>query len=708
MSSLPSVTVIAATLTAFVGLATALIQYKNLRLSTGMGLQAPIDTNAVKEHLSVGQAFLPSLPYPFVNRRPQLVEVSEKIRAGHPVIALEGDTGIGKSATTMELARLLRDPDAGEVEMPDLREYTFLWVSCEEGCPSPQEICTGLFRLTGDQMLSTAPYSEKLEALRIHMSLRKTVLLMDDLRLSDDENSKAIRRLLDEVPGGSHVIVSFSRHEDLRASRVTLPEMEPEHVAEVIHNQAESLNLELTGSLEESLVRRLQDVANGNPGVVDWVFQSFNQGRGSLADHLASVERGENLQEDFSSSWSALSVRGRSALSACAFLEGGAVVGQVAAACELREDEVGTALEELVDAGLVVPVHRTDRPTAFTCSQRVTRFALLKTPMQTRDRFTARLVIGLKRHFAAHPEDALAAAPYVESLRPVMTCLSEQGNDRDLHALFKAALDILFTLGYFDERISLGLLAYESATAAANHSGASLAAEVLSSTYAARGEIGPAERALALGELAAERSKDPADDARQRRCAGLISFRSKKARQALRQIEDADRIAGEAGDLECVVNVLGVRAPAHRYLGEFDQAEVAARESLRVCEEMPWPRAAAYPLRELAEVSIHRGRFDEARERVGRAAEIASEAGDRRQQARIALTGARLHLLEGSFEKARRHAERAQSEAAGLGLRPEATEARAIYNAAGRARSFRPLGLYYTRRRPRRLTKAPA
>ncbi len=648
------------------------------------------------------------MPHPFVNRESQLAEVSEKIRAGYPVIALEGDTGIGKSATTMELARRLRDPDAGEVRMPDLREHTFLWISCEEGCPRPQEICTELFRLTGDQLLSTAPYSEKLEALRIHMSLRKTVLLMDDLRLSDDENSEAIRRLLDEVPEGSHVIVSFNRHEDLRASRVTLPEMESEHVAKVIHNQAESLNLKLTGALEESLVRRLQDVARGNPGVVDWVFQSFNRSRGSFADHLSSVERGENLQEDISTLWSDLSTPGRTVLSACAFLERGAGVGQVAIACELPEDEVCAALDELVDAGLVTPVHRTDRPTAFTCSQRVTRFALLKTPMAIRDGFAVRLTDGLERHFAAHSEDALAATPYVESLLPVMTRLAEQGNDRDLHALFKASLDILFTLGYFDERISLGLLAHESAVAAGNHSGASLAAEVLSSTYAARGEISAAETALAWGKIAAERSRAPADDARQRRCAGLISFRSKKARLALRHIENADRIAREAGDLECVVNVLGVRAPAYRYLGEFDQAEAAARESLRVCEEMPWPRAAAYPLRELAEVSIHGGRFDEARERLRRAAGIASGCGDRRQQTRIALTEARLHLLEGTFEEARRHAKSAQSEAAGLGLRPEAAEARAIYRGAGWARSFPPLGLYFKRRRPRRLTRAPA
>jgi len=704
----PSAVTVIATLTALVGLATALIQYRIVRLSTGNGVQIPIDSNTVTGHLSTGQASLPRLPYPFVNRKPQLVEVSEKIRAGHPVIALEGDTGIGKSATAMELARLLREPEAGEMRMPDLREHTFLWISCEESCPSPQEICTELFRLTGDQLLSTAPYSEKLEALRIHMSLRKTVLLLDDLRLSGDSNSEAIRRLLGEVPGGSHVIVSFNRHEDLRVSRVTLPEMEPEHVARVIQNQAESMNLKLTGALEESLVRRLQDVAKGNPGVIDWVFQSFNRSRGSFADHLSSVERGENLQEDFSSSWSTLSQSERRVLSVCAFLRRGAVVEQVATACGLLEDEVCTALDELVEVGLVVPVHRTDRPTAFTCSQRVTRIALLKVPMETRDEFAERLTIGLKRHFAAYPEDALAATPYVESLSPVMTHLAEQGNDRDLHLLFKASLDILFTLGYFDERISLGLLAHESAVAAGNHSGASLAGEVLSSTYAARGEIGEAERALAWGRLAAERSKDPADDARQRRCAGLISFRSKKARLALRQIEDADRIAREAGDMECVVNVLGVRAPAHRYLGEFDQAEIAARESLRVCEEMPWPRAVAYPLRELAEVSIHRGRFDEARKRLERAARIASESGDRRQRARIALTDARLHLLEGSFEEARRHAEVAQSEAAGLGLRPEATEARAIYNGAGRARFLPPLGLYYTRRRPRRLTRAPA
>lgn len=441
--------------------------------------------------------------------------------------------------------------------------------------------------------------------------------------------------------------------------------------------------------------------------MVEWVLQSFSQGQRSLDEHLAAVERGESFQERFVSAWSTLAPRSRTVLSACAFLEGSAVAEQLGVACGFDQDLLSAALGDLIGVGLVVPVNSTDRPTTYTCSQRVARFALLKTASMTLDEFTDRLVHRLREHFAQNPEDAPAAIPHLGPLRAVMARLAEEGNDDDLQALFRASLDILFTLGYFDDRISLGLLAYESAVAADNHTSAALAAEVLSSTYAARGEIVAARRALAWGELAAERSGVAADKARQMRCAGLVSFRSGEAQQALIDIEGADQLARGAEDFECVVNILGVRAAASRHVGALDESQAAAEEELRICERMVWFRGISYPLKDLAEIAIHRGSFAEARKYLERARSISVESEDKRQLARVSLTQARLCLLEGRLTAAREAAAGAQSEAARLGLSPEATEARAIYEAARRARLLPLLRLYYRRARPLRLTDAP-
>lgn len=693
---------------AAIGLAAAVVSYRAARGGVGAaagGVAIPLD--APGEAPAAARVSLPSQGE-FVNRDAELDAALARIRAGDAAIAIEGEEGIGKSATAMELIRRLRGQDGRSNGTPDLREHNFLWVACEGGCPPVEEICGALSRLTGDQSLSTAAGAEKLNALRIHMSLRKTVLVLDDLRLAEDPDSRAIRNLVETVPEGSLVVVSLDRPDELRASRVRLGGLGLAHVTRLVGRQARALGLEPAEAFGEDLAKRFLEVLNGNPAEIDSALSSYHLGHRSLEDHLAAVERGETLEERVAAQWEELPPRERDVLTACAFLAGHGTSEQLAAACELGPEQLAGALARLVDLGHAVPIHSSDGPSTYTCATRIGRIALAKLPPEMELAITGRLVARLEDHFAAHPEDAPAAIPYVGSLRPVMKRLFGQGNDADLQALFKVSLDILFTLGLFDDRIVLGGLAHDSGVRAGNHSGAALAAEVIASTHAARGETEPAREALAWGRLAAERSGRLWDSVRQTRCDALIEYRAGEAQRALKISDGLAGRAREAGDLESVVNILGMRSAAARYAGDFELSRSAAEECLRVCEEMPWRRAVAYPLRDLAEVAVHEGRFAEAEGKLARAHEIATESEDRRHLARIALTEARMCLLAGRPPEAREAAERAQSAAARLGLAPEATEARAIYDAARRATLLPPLRLYYRWRRPRRLTAAPA
>jgi tetratricopeptide (TPR) repeat protein len=289
----------------------------------------------------------------------------------------------------------------------------------------------------------------------------------------------------------------------------------------------------------------------------------------------------------------------------------------------------------------------------------------------------------------------------------VLDELALREQDDDLQALFRASLDIFYTLGLFDDRLFAGRLAYDSAEKASNHRAASLASEVRASTYALRGEFGRADEALALGELAAERSRDPSEEARQKVCSGVVLYRRGDARGALHAIEGAEALARDAGNLETAVNALAVEISAHWYSGETDACERAARRCLRTCEEMGWKRPVAFPLRYLAEAAIQRGHIEQAREQLGRAREIASAYDDKRGIARIGLSEARLELAAGRLRDAGQAARRAASEARALGLPPETREARALEKAIRRALLLPPLRWHYRRRLPHRLTDAP-
>jgi hypothetical protein len=307
---------------------------------------------------------------------------------------------------------------------------------------------------------------------------------------------------------------------------------------------------------------------------------------------------------------------------------------------------------------------------------------------------------------ARDPENAQVVAPHIDGIKAVLQQLFDEGMDAELQSLFVAVLDMLFTLGLFDDRIATGTLAFESALRAENHRAASLASDVLSSTHAARAEIDRAREALALGRLAAETSADPGEHARQMRAAGVVSYKAGDAAGALAAIDGAEAIARDTGEREILVNVLGLRTVACWHLGRFSEAKVAAEAGLQACREMSWRRATAYPLRNLAEVALHEGDFSAAADLLREARTVASESADRRQLARISLTAARMMLLAGESGTAQIEARGALEQARALGLPPEQQEARALVAASTRARWLAPLRLYYRSRRPARLTAA--
>jgi tetratricopeptide (TPR) repeat protein len=668
-----------------------------------------VATTTVGDRVAEPRVLLPTRSY-FVDRVDELGDALNRIGSGEIVLAIEGELGIGKSAAAAELAhRLLRTGAHAPSGMVDLRAHSYVWIDGRNGCPSMVDICRQLSLLTGDQSLSAVADEHKLVALRAHLAGNKTVLLLDNLRLADDLGSQRLHEFLQRLPTGSVVIASVNRpgHLPLEASRVRLHELELSHVLELIRHEVARLGLGDAGQFDEAFARRLQDCVGGNPSLIGWFLRSLKRSSQSVDERLAAVERGDGLPELFSAAWAELSEESRIVLAACAFLRGRAIAQQLVTACKLGEDVVSFVLDELIAAGLVVTVRGTDQPNVYTISPGLRRFVLCETSGQMLAVFTERLVKHYVEYFGQNWEDARSAIAHVGAIEALLEELFDLGNDSDLQALFGVSLDILLTLGLLDDRISYGSLAYESAVRAVNDRSASLASAVLSSTHALRGELDQAREALALGLLAAERSGDPGEVARQMRCRGFMSYRFGEPEQALEAIAGAEVLARTAGDLNNLADTLALRTGALWYLGRLDESEAAAKNCLHVCEEIPWVRAIAYPLRDLAEIAIHRGDFARAQELLERARGVAVEYEDRRQLARVSLTEARMHLINRKFSAAMRAASYAQSQALKLGLPPEAQEALALLHAARRSRVMFPFGFYYAWRRPTRLTDAP-
>jgi len=646
---------------------------------------------------------LPPRAPSFVNRDKAISTALGRIESGERVVAIEGIPGVGKSAVVAELAYRLQ---SRESRQHDLSGHSFVWIDGRNACPSLSEVCREITLQTGDQSLSSVAEREKPAALRSHLARNDTVLLLDNIRTDDLPDADPLRELVRAVPANAIVIASVNSPGALDGSRVVLDELEPDHVFQLVQHETSRLSLSNPELFDGDFSTRLLRLVGGNPRMIEWFLRSLVRSPETLDERFAAVENGEGLGELFLPAWQTVSDDAQAVLGTCACLGGRAIFEQLVVASDLPGEMVAAALAEVMTLGFLTVARSSGGPDVYTCIYSVQRFALTQTPRPTITAFTARLATHYIRFLARDPENAQAAIPHIDGIKSVLQQLFDEGKDAELQWLFVAVLDILFTLGLFDDRIATGTLAYESAVRAENHRAASLATDVLSSTHAARGEVDRGREALALGQLAAERSGDRGENVRQMRAAGVVSYKAGDPVQALAAIDGAEQIARETGEFETLVNVLGLRTVACWHLRRFVDSRAAAERGLGVCREISWQRATAYPLRNLAEVALHDGDFPRATTLLGEAHAVATASSDRRQLARICLTTARMRLLAGEPAAARTEAGRAMEQARALGLPPELEEAAALRKASGRARWLPPVRLYYKWRRPARLTGA--
>jgi hypothetical protein len=659
---------------------------------------------------------LPNISPGFVNRKRELDLAEDRVRnGGEAVLVFEGDKWSGKSEAAVALAHRLRSAESGGAR--DLRDHEFIWIkgsSDPDAYTTLADIGRALNVETEDQSVSVGSEVSKLDSLRRHLARRRTVLVLDDLRLSDDGESEGMREFLRVIPEGSLVIAAAgNRGKGLDAVHVELEEFDLGDVEDLIAKLVDRLSLRPVEQFDRAFAEHMHEVVGGDPRTITW-FLNGCKGSGEMPrQRLEALRSGVGLDQLFAQIWQGLDLEARSVLAACDCLGGKATARQLAAAGGAPEKSVLRAAEALYEEGLFSVTYSAGTP-AFVCSQALAIYVAGETPSD--DRY-ARLRT-MAGHYVsilrADRENARALLPEIDALRAVFRGLGRQEADgvddprteTALQELFQATADPLLTLGFFDDRIAAAGYAYDSSQRTGNHRVASLACEVLASTYTLRGEFASARSAVGLGRVAAEASGDPAEMARQMYSQGFLRYREGAPEDALAVIYGAEDCAVAGNDLEALIDILDMRAAAHLHLGEVDACEEAARRSLAVCEEIEWERAKSFPLRFLAEVAIHRNDLKEARTLLERARGFASKYEDQRQLARISLTAARKHLFDRDLDGAERAAANAIDEAERLGLPPEKAEALALAAAVNFARRS-PASLdELVSRRPTRLSEA--
>jgi chloramphenicol 3-O-phosphotransferase len=667
--------------TAVVTFATALINLLTARETRHSSSPAEKPRRKAEADLA-----LPPRP-DLVNRIADLRKAKGKLRAGS-VVSIEGEVGVGKSATATELAYSLQE--RGGLGWRRRGQRSFIWIDCEDDCPTLTKLCGSLSVLTENRSLAAVAQEEKFDAIRAHLAENPTVLLLDNLKISRDKASGGLARLLNAVPRISVIIASVNSPGILSTPRVRLTDLTLSEARDLIQQEVSRLGLDVPDLRDKELVDEVLRLFGGNPYLITSFINGIDSSPHSVKARLEAARQGEGPEAMLADHLAAISPKARAILGACALLRGNAIASQLAVATQGSEEEVALVLAELMAAGLVTCVRLKGRPNMFTCGVGVRNVALAHTSREEIESFTAELARHYIARFSSEWENATGAISHVGTIAVVAEQLYAEGKSDALHDLFMAVLDILFTLGRFDERMAIATFAYQRAVSDENFQRAARASAARTMNCAIRGELARAREAAILGQAAAEEAGLPRELARQRRVRAYVAYRSREPQKALAFLVGADELAEAAGDTSILVDLQDLRAACYWYLGDMSQCEAAALEHQRLADSIPWERVKAYSPQMLAEVAMHRGDFTKASDLLKRSRAIATKYQDQRMQVRIAISEARLQLVGGRALE---------------GIRV-ASEARALRRAL-RLAMLPPVRLYYARRRPQRLADAP-
>lgn len=649
----------------------------------------PLAVRSVRKRRQAELADRPPIMLPsrirLVDRTNEVFQVLRHLRDGEFVIAIEGNLGVGKSAVAAEVAHRMVDRVTAENARPSRRhaKYRWLaWIDAQNNCPTVADLARHFSLLSGDQGMSAAPDADKANALRAFLARQPSIIVVDNVRLTAVAAQEFIG-FIRTIPTGSLAIVSANTPGRMAAPRILVEELQQDFMRELLRREAQRLDVKTILSADQATLDRAYALVGGNPRAIELLVLTCSRRPVTLREVVdeLSVGQGNITDELYASVWESLAEEHRLTIIACAYLCGRALADQLSAALDIPWARLSTLVEVLWADGLLSALEQ-ERSLYYTCSQVLRVFALNKAPDELLRSIRRRLARHFIDWFTDDWEDAEGAIPHIPVIRTLIEDLFDHGDHVLSLDLFDVTLDIFFTLGLFDDRIRLGWVAYNAATRLDDPVRQSVALSVVSSTHSLRGEHEPAARAIELGIEAARRAGSDKEMARQIRCRGYNEFRRGAIAEALDVIDGAEEMAVTAGDPHNAVDILALRSAAEWHLGRFAECKRTVDRFLYFCEQIPWERGKAYPIREKAELAIMERSFSDAGLLLAESRSIAEEYRDQRQLVRIGLSESRLLLHRRRMISARRRGRTVSDTAERLGLTGEMSEADAVVRAA--------------------------
>jgi nucleoside phosphorylase/tetratricopeptide (TPR) repeat protein len=564
-----------------------------------------------------GQSSLPVQPF-FFGREKELASVAEAI---HPEnrswgALIDGPGGIGKTALAIRAGHLAPAADfprkvflsakvraltpAGEQNLDDylLRDYLAL--------------LSELAREFRDENLERLPENERANAVKRTLSKERALLVIDNLETFQERDRDRLFQFLARLPNGCKAVVTSRWRSAGDAGVIRLERLELKDALRLVEELAKKYPRLATASEAER--RSLYETTNGNPLLITWTAGQLGRPGGhcrsvaEACDFLNHAPPGNDpLEYIFGDLLDTFTESETAVLAALTHFRQPAKVAWIASVAGLAERQAETALEDLVDRGLLTG---NVKAKSFFLPPLAAKFLRDRRPEaveEAGDRLLERahalaLENGDRRHELFRVlEDEW---PLVEAAMPRFL----RGDNARLQELAGALRHFLNFSGRWDERQWLILEAEGRAQAANDFQNAGLRACDAGWFHYLRGNASEvficASRAEAHWKQTVAGAREQATVARLR---GVGLELEKKYPAALKAYREAlglwRSLAAESLDVSLALNDV---AEAERLSGDHTAAERDYREALRIAKGIDYRDGVATYTGNLADLAISR------------------------------------------------------------------------------------------------------
>jgi hypothetical protein len=611
-------------------------------------------------------------PADLVNRIIEVETVRKALAGKDSLISIAGPTGIGKSAIAVAAAALYRDT---AIQETGKRKNT-IWADVHDSCPTLEELARLLSLSFSQPGISAAPSRDKELVIRRFLADHPTILVIDNLAPPQNVAQRTVLELLESLPTGSCAVLSWGESMTAKGKLIQVQDLSVDHAEDLLLREAERHGVLLCSPENvHNTVSRIFERFGGNPQGLRWLVLEMKNSARNVDEALERLtSRGSHIYAElFGNIWETIGESRQNVLTAVADARLPVSREYLSAATSLAALE----LHETIDALFLMGVlERTDdHNVPHVRLPNITRsYVMSHADVRRVSAMRRRLTKYYIRRLEADWEDAAGVESNIENIIQIFHNAKTDGDCRAVLKLFALILDILFTLGLFDDRITLGHVAVDCARRVNQPVDEALAWSVIASTHTVRAEYRLADEALRQGRAAADASGSAQAIAYQARCRAYNFYREARIAEARKELEGLLDRLDQAGDPNGAIDVVALQSSLALYEGRRDEAQAAIDDFNGRILAAGWRRAEAYPAQEYAELALWKRNMDQAHTWITQAESVATQYRDRRQLIRIALTAGRIHLFGGDHRAATSRLTTAAAEARSYGLANELAE----------------------------------